>query len=149
MIGLLRVFRRHLSGAMAEGRRPENRRHDPAGWSISLARTKPRSSAAFDPSFGAKRKHMMRKTRFMVVQEAIDVLLRHLECLPVSERTEQLRADVRECIREAGLWSTSQPTDQAPDALMKRVLALHVELTKLERDMPVASAKGLRGESAN
>jgi len=92
---------------------------------------------------------MTGKTRFMVVQEAIDVLLRHLECLPVSATTERLRAGVFECIREAGQWSVSPSAEQASDVLMKRVLALHVEVTKLEREMPFASAKGLRGESAN
>jgi hypothetical protein len=71
----------------------------------------------------------------MVVQEAIDILLRHLECLPTSETTERLRAGVFECIRDAGQWSASPSADRSPDALMKRVLALHIEVTKLERDM--------------
>jgi hypothetical protein len=85
----------------------------------------------------------------MVVQEAIDILLRHLECLPTSETTERLRAGVFECIREAGHWNASQSIDRAPDALMKRVLALHLEVTKLERAMPFANAKGLPSESVN
>lgn len=92
---------------------------------------------------------MTQRTRFMVVQEAIDILLRHLECLPTSETTERLRAGVFECIREAGQWNASPSIDRAPDALMKRVLALHLEVTKLERAMPFAGAKGLPSESMN
>jgi hypothetical protein len=77
----------------------------------------------------------MVRTRFMVVQEAIDVLLRHLELLPSSQRAEQLRAGVHECIRDAGRLSAATPTGEEGDALMKRVLALHVEVTKLERNV--------------
>ena len=36
------------------------------------------------------------KTRFEVVREAIDVLFRRLERVPSSDRTEELRASVRE-----------------------------------------------------
>jgi len=41
-------------------------------------------------------------------------------------------------MRRAGEWSASPPLDRERDALMKRVLELHVELTNLERPVPVA-----------
>jgi hypothetical protein len=91
---------------------------------------------------------MMRKTPFVVLQEAIDVLLRHLEWLPPSIEEKGLRAGVRECIREAGQWSALQPTDRGPDALMKRVLALHVEVVKLERQGHFAKLTDVRCEPA-
>jgi hypothetical protein len=78
---------------------------------------------------------MVRKTRFMVVQEAIDVLLLHLEGLPPSERTELLRSAIEECMVRLAQWRASPPTDGDRDELMKRVLGLHVEVTKLERNV--------------
>jgi hypothetical protein len=77
----------------------------------------------------------MVRTRFMVVQEAIDVLLLHLEGLPPSERTELLRSAIDECIVRLAQWRASPPTDRDRDELMKRVLGLHVEVTKLERNV--------------
>jgi hypothetical protein len=78
---------------------------------------------------------MVRRTRFMVVQEAIDVLLLHLEGLPPSEATEVLRLGIDQCIRGLAQWRASPPTDRERDEIMKRVLALHVEVTKLERNV--------------
>jgi hypothetical protein len=75
----------------------------------------------------------MVRTRFMVVQEAIDVLLLHLECVPPSEGAELLRSGIDECITRLARWRASPPTDRDRDELMKRVLALHVKVTKLEQ----------------
>jgi hypothetical protein len=80
----------------------------------------------------------MLKTRFEVVREAIDVLFRRLERVPSSARAGELHAAVRDCMRRAGEWSASPPPDRERDALMKRVLELHVELSNLERPVPVA-----------
>ena len=40
---------------------------------------------------------------------------------------------VEECMQEIEMWSVSAPTMRDLDVLMKRVLALHIEVTKLER----------------
>jgi hypothetical protein len=77
---------------------------------------------------------MMLQSRFVVVREAIDVVLRHLERLPLSGRTEQIHAWLDECLQEVDQWSASPPTDREGEGLMKRVLALHVAVTKMERD---------------
>lgn len=37
------------------------------------------------------------------------------------------------------MWSAAWPTPRETDALMKRLLALHVEVTKLERGMALAT----------
>ncbi len=76
---------------------------------------------------------MVRRTRFEVVEDAIDVILRHLDGLPPSDQADRLREDVHECIREAGQWTASQLSDTQRDALMKRVLALHTAVTAIER----------------
>ena len=83
----------------------------------------------------------MLKTRLEVVRQATDVLFRRLERVPSSARAEELLAAVRDCMRSAGEWSASPPPDRERDALMKRVLELHVELTKLERPVPLATAR--------
>jgi hypothetical protein len=77
---------------------------------------------------------MTLQSRFVVVREAIDVVLRHLEHLPRSDRTEQIHAWLDECSQEVEQWSPSPPTDRDAESLMKRVLALHVAVTKMERD---------------
>jgi hypothetical protein len=82
----------------------------------------------------------MTKTRFEVVRQAIDVLFRRLEGLSPSPAAEELRAEVRDCMRKAGEWTASPPPDRERDGLMKRVLALHVELAKLERRVPQMAA---------
>lgn len=86
---------------------------------------------------------MMQKTRFMVVQEAIQVLVRHLGCLPPSEWTLDLRARVEECRREAEEWGA--PSDREQNGLMKRVLALHVDVTKLELHALAAQSSASHG----
>ncbi len=62
--------------------------------------------------------------RFLDVREAIDVVVRQLETLP-SDRREQLRAWIWECLKESEQWGSSAPTDRGREALMKRVLAIH------------------------
>ena len=74
------------------------------------------------------------RERFIVVREAIDVVVRHLEALPPSDGREQLRAGIRECLQESQQWDVLSPTDRERDGLMKRLLAVHVGVTKLERD---------------
>jgi hypothetical protein len=91
----------------------------------------------------------MFKTRFVVIREAIAVLLRHLASLPPSDRSEELRARIQDCTREVEQWSASPPTDRDHDGLVRRLLALHVEVTRLERQAPLGSAKGLDCRAAN
>jgi hypothetical protein len=76
----------------------------------------------------------MLTARDHIVREATDVVLRRLERLAPSERTEQLRVWLDECLRQAEVWGESPPAPRDRDVLMKRVLALHVEVTRLERE---------------
>jgi hypothetical protein len=76
--------------------------------------------------------------QFLLIREAIDVVLRHLEALPPSDVTEQLRARLQDFAQDAEMWSASSPTPREMDVLMKRVLALHVEVTQLERSAALA-----------
>lgn len=83
----------------------------------------------------------MLPSRLVVVRDAIDVVLRHLEALPPSDRREQLRAWVQDCLLEAEQWRASTPTAREREGLMKRLLALHVAVTKIERDALLTVAK--------
>jgi len=70
----------------------------------------------------------------LVVREAADVLLRRLNCLPPSEKADELQARLRDCLKETEQWCASAPTHQEHDGLSMRVLALHVAVTMLERN---------------
>lgn len=86
----------------------------------------------------------MFQAQFVVIREAIEVVLRHLESMPPSERTTQLQARLQDCVQETEMWTFAWPTRRELDAIMKRVLALHVEVTKLERQALVADGEGAR-----
>jgi hypothetical protein len=74
-----------------------------------------------------------------VVRQAVAVILRRLEHLPQTDKTECLRGWAEDCVRgtEAG---AAAPSYQERDAIMKSVLALHLEVTKLERAATAACA---------
>jgi hypothetical protein len=82
----------------------------------------------------------------MVVRDAIDVLFRTVGRLPLSAGTDELRARVEHCARLAD-EGASLSTDR--DGLMKRVLALHVDVAKVERLALVASSPDLEGHAAS
>jgi hypothetical protein len=86
----------------------------------------------------------MLQARFVVVREATEVVLRHLERLPPSEKTAQLRGHLQDCLQEVERWSASPPTDGQGETLMKRVLGLHVEVTKLEHQALIAIVRESR-----
>jgi hypothetical protein len=85
-----------------------------------------------DLRFRAKKEHPMSQAQFLVIREAIDVVLRQLDCLPPSDTREQLRERIRNCAQDAEMWSASWRTPREMDVLMKRVLAMRVEVTKLD-----------------
>lgn len=71
------------------------------------------------------------------------MVLRHLEDLPRSDMTEQLRTRVQDCAQDTEMWSASWPTPREMDVLMKRALALHVEVTKVERQTLVTAGRAV------
>jgi hypothetical protein len=83
----------------------------------------------------------MLPAQFVIIREAIDVVLRHLKSVPPSDRTTQLQARLQDCVQETQMWSAAWPTRRELDALMKRLLALHVEVTTLERQALVAEGE--------
>jgi hypothetical protein len=71
--------------------------------------------------------------RLALVKDAIEIVVRRLSALPASPEVEELRTRAQDYLREADGWSTSPPTVEERERLMKRVLKLHVEVAKLER----------------
>lgn len=71
----------------------------------------------------------------LIVGDAIDVIVRRLSVLHPSPEVEALRAQAEEYMREADSWTSCHPVAREKEALMKRLLKLHVEVAKLEREM--------------
>ena len=74
--------------------------------------------------------------RRSAVKQAIDVVVRRLSALPTSPEVEALQQQAEKYLREADAWTASHPVAQEKERLMKRVLKLHVEVAKLERQGP-------------
>lgn len=66
-----------------------------------------------------------------LVIEAANVVLRHLSDLPDGDEARALREKTLDCIQEAAAWQSGKPSVQVREAMMKRVLALHVEVKRL------------------
>jgi hypothetical protein len=71
-----------------------------------------------------------------LVQQAIDVVVRRLSALPHTPVVEELLGRAQEHQRQAEEWAKAPPAPQEREHLMKRVLALHLEVTTLERETP-------------
>jgi hypothetical protein len=71
--------------------------------------------------------------RTSVVLNALRVTMRVLDAIPDSPEAETLRDRVLAFEREAEQWPSTSPSHAEREALMKRVLALHIEVTRLGR----------------
>ena len=71
-----------------------------------------------------------------LVRDAVDVVLRRLAKLPAAPEVEELRFRAGDYVQLARGWQSAKPTAEQSETLMKRVLKLHVELAKLERQVP-------------
>jgi hypothetical protein len=71
-----------------------------------------------------------------LVQQAIDIVVRRLSALPRTPIADALLARALEHQRQVEEWAKAPPAPQEREQLMKRVLALHVEVTTLERQAP-------------
>jgi hypothetical protein len=107
-----------------------------------------RSQNAFRPRFAdlsllhQGEADLLFEARLVVVRDAIQCVFRHLQHLLPSERNDELHARVYDCWQEAEQWEASPPTDGEQDALMKRIVAVHVAVTRLRRDELLAVVKG-------
>jgi hypothetical protein len=68
-----------------------------------------------------------------LVIDAVNIILRRLDELPEQPAVRELRAKARGYIDEAVLWKSARPRPSVEkrELLMKKVLALHVEVNKL------------------
>ena len=80
------------------------------------------------------------KTRIAVVRQATGCVLLRLERLTPSEETLALVDSLQNCVRETRQWTLLPPTVEEQDALMKRLVGIHLEVQKLERQALLAVA---------
>lgn len=73
------------------------------------------------------------RNRLVLVEEAIDIVLRRLEVLRPSPDVVALRAAALRQLREAQGWEKHRPSLEAQEKVMKRVLGLHLGAAKLGR----------------
>ena len=71
--------------------------------------------------------------RLALIQDAIEIVLRHLSTLPSSQEVERLRIKAESCLQQAQRWPELKPTPEEREMLMKCVLGLHVAAARLER----------------
>lgn len=69
-----------------------------------------------------------------LVIDAVNVILRHLAELPDGPEVPELRDRALGYIEEVAMWNTSRPSVETREAMMKKVLALHVVVNKLGVD---------------
>jgi hypothetical protein len=76
-----------------------------------------------------------------LVIDAVNVILRHLDEGPDGLEARELRSKALDYINEGLLWKDARPRPsvETREALMKKVLALHVAVRRLE--VPAASAQ--------
>jgi hypothetical protein len=66
-----------------------------------------------------------------LVIDAANVILKHLGQIPDGAEARALRARALDCIQEVAAWRSAKPSVETREAMMKRVLALHVEVKRL------------------
>ena len=71
--------------------------------------------------------------RTSVVLNALRVTMRVLDAIPDCPEVEKLRRRALVFEREAQQWPSTSPSNYEREALMKQVLVLHIEVTKLGR----------------
>ena len=71
--------------------------------------------------------------RLALIQDAIEIVLRHLATLPSSPEVERLRLKAESCLQQAQRWPELKPTPEEREMLMKCVLGLHMAAARLER----------------
>ncbi|MGO9838965.1 MAG: hypothetical protein ACLP1X_32690 [Polyangiaceae bacterium] len=74
--------------------------------------------------------------RLFRVMDAIEEVVRRLSALPASAEVTDLRHRIEESLREADRSRVSARSPEELERLMRRVLRLHVEVAKLERQIP-------------
>ncbi len=76
---------------------------------------------------------MSRSKRIPTVLDAIGQALASLSRLPETDEARALRDECLACEAIAKEWARSPPTAAEREAMTRRVLALHVSITKLRR----------------
>jgi hypothetical protein len=71
--------------------------------------------------------------RLALARDAIEIVLRRLSVMAPSPEVDGLRHRAEDYLQQAQGWAHTKPTVEDRERLMKRLLALHVDVAKLER----------------
>jgi hypothetical protein len=71
-----------------------------------------------------------------LIRDATEIVMQRLSALPASPQLEELRLRCDDYLQQAQGWLHKAPTVEERERVMKRVLGLHVEVAKLERQAP-------------
>ncbi len=71
--------------------------------------------------------------RLALARAAIEIVLRRLAAMAPSPEVDELRLRAEDYLQQAQGWAHTKPTVEDRESLMKRVLALHVDVARLER----------------
>jgi hypothetical protein len=72
--------------------------------------------------------------RTSVVLNALQVTFKNIDAMPVSPEVDALRLRALACEAEAKRWPTSMPSAMQREAMMQRVLQIHIALAKIARE---------------
>lgn len=71
--------------------------------------------------------------RMTFAQEAVQSATEVLSRLPESDDKQRLRGEAYACVRAIERWKHEAPTLEQHEALMKRILKLHIDAARLAR----------------
>jgi hypothetical protein len=72
--------------------------------------------------------------KLSIARDAIDVVLRRLLMLPSSPEIDELLAKAEFLRLQADAWTSAPPSAEDRERLMKVVLQLHTDVTRLEQE---------------
>jgi hypothetical protein len=76
--------------------------------------------------------------RLALIDNAIDLARVHVATQRSTFELDKLRGRIDACLEQAERWVREPPTDEQREQLMRRVLKLHVDTARIEREMPNA-----------
>jgi hypothetical protein len=71
--------------------------------------------------------------RVALAVDSIAAVVAALASIPDSDAKQRLISDAHACEREVLEWPQQPPSDEQREALMKRVLSLHIQVADLRR----------------
>jgi hypothetical protein len=88
---------------------------------------------SFRTRYALSMAHLSR--RLSLTRNAIDVARARVGTQRSTFELEELRGRIDACLEQAERWAREPPTDEQREQLMRRVLELHVDTARTEREI--------------